>query len=725
MQDTNGNRITAGYAAGQLISLTASTGQSIHIGYNAAGLIASVSDSSGRTTTYGYDASNTYLTSVTGFNLQTTYYTYNVTAGSAFQGALTSIAFPGGTHEYLTYDAMGRISGTAGDGNAAPQTFAYSLGQVSVTNGTGDPFTEYYNEDGLVAKSVDALGSPTYYTYDANFNLAKVTNAVNQSETYAYNSVGEVTSSTDFLGNTTYFSYGGPFHELSSLTDANQNTTAYAYNSAGNLLSTTYANGTQQSSTFNPLGEATSFVNANGQPISYTYNSAGQALTETFSGGNQYTYTYDAHGNLLTATDATGVTTFTYDATTELLTEVAYPNATYLKFSYNSAGQRTQMVDQTAFTVNYAYDSAGRLSGLTDGSANSIVTYTYDADGRLSKKVNGNGTYSTYAYNADGNVLQLINFAPGGAVNSSFGYTYNSLGLETGETTIDGLWAYGYDANGQLTHATFAPNASNPDGLTAQSLAYVYDPMGNRTSTLINGVSTAYVANNMNQYTSVGGVAYSYDANGNLLNDGVNTYTYNPLNQLTGITTPTGTTTYTYNALGQQVASASGGQVAQYLIDPAGLGNVVATLNGQGNVLSHFTYGIGLTSQVVGAGGASNTYYYDFDAIGSTVGLTKASGNYAGKGQVKGPHGGARLVRTGDSKIPATIGAASEPAFNVSLAEPSSPWPLCLGAWIRGSGSSRRSSRRWCSDGSAGPVGPRSCGRPGRRCPIRRRAGCW
>ena len=40
MQDTDGNRITAGYTAGRLTSLTASSGQYIDIAYNAAGLIA-------------------------------------------------------------------------------------------------------------------------------------------------------------------------------------------------------------------------------------------------------------------------------------------------------------------------------------------------------------------------------------------------------------------------------------------------------------------------------------------------------------------------------------------------------------------------------------------------------------------------------------------------------------------------------------------------------------
>ena len=621
MQDTNGNRITAGYTAGELTSLTASSGQSIDLAYNSAGLISSITDSTGRTTTYSYDPTDTYLTSVASYNGQTTSYTYNTASGSAAVGALTSIAFPGGTHQYFTYDSLGRVSSTYGDGDASPESFTYSLGQVDVTDGTGDISALYYNEDGLVVKSVDALGNPTYFTYDGNFNLSTVTNAAGQSEFYSYNAAGEVTSSTDFLGNKTYFTYGGSFNNLTSLTDSNGNITSYSYNTSGDLLSTTYANGTMSSSTFNPEGEATSFLNQNGQPINFTYNAAGQVLTEAFSDGSQYTYTYDSHGNLLTATDATGTTTFTYDPTTEFMTEVAYPNGTYLKFGYNAAGQRTQMVDQTGFTTNYQYDSAGRLSGLTDGNGNVIVTYSYDAAGRLSNKVNGNGTYTTYKYDADGNVLQLTNYAPGGAVNSEFTYSYNALGLETTEATIDGTWTYGYDADGQLTTAVFA--STNPS-VPSQNLVYNYDAMGNRTSTVINGVTTNYTVNDMNEYASVGGVPYTYDADGNLLSDGTNTYSYNSLNQLVGVVGTGGMTAYTYNALGQQITSTASGVATQNLIDPAGFGSVVGQFTGSGGLIADYVYGLGLTSQVVAAG----SYYYDFDALGSTAGLSNRTGAY-------------------------------------------------------------------------------------------------
>ena len=145
----------------------------------------------------------------------------------------------------------------------------------------------------------------------------------------------------------------------------------------------------------------------------------------------------------------------TYDSGNRL-TEIAYPDGTWLKYSYDSAGRRTQMVDQTGFAVNYAYNSLGQLSGLTDGTGNSIDSYSYDPAGRLSQENKGNGTYTIYSYDAAGEILAILDKNYGGTVNSSFAYTYNNLGLCTTETTLQGKWTYSYDAAGQLTHAVFA-----------------------------------------------------------------------------------------------------------------------------------------------------------------------------------------------------------------------------------------------------------------------------
>ena len=615
VQDSDANRITASYTNSQLTRLTASSGQYLAFTYNGAGLLSSVTDSLGRATTYTYDNTNTHLATVTWSNGEVTTYAY-ITSGVA-QNTLASISFPGGTHEFFTYDAQGRIIGTTSDGGAQPLTFGYSLGLVTTTDATGDTSKLYFNQAGEIVKSVDALGNATFRTFDTNNFVTSITDPAGVTESYSYNAAGYLTSVTDYNGGITSYTYAGANNRLSSSTDADGNATTYAYNTHGDLLSATYANGSSKSYTYDPQGNALSFVDQGGQAINYTYNSAGLVTNESFADGSSFAFTYDAHENLLSATDASGTINFTYNAI-DLLTNVAYPDGSSLAFTYGAAGRRTRMADQTGYTVNYTYDALGRLSQLTDAGSNVIAAYTYDADGRLSRTDKGNGTYVTYAYDAAGNLLHLINYAPGNVITSRFDYAWNSLGLEASEATLDGTWTYSYDADGQLTHATFASTNAN---IPSQDLKYAYDAAGNRTTTVLNSATTAYVVNAMNRYTSVGNATYTYDADGNLTSDGTNSYTYNQLGELTSLTTPGGTTTYTYNAIGQLASSSSGGQVTTYLSDPTGNSGLIGTFH-NGTALSHNAYGYGLVSQSAGG----TTDYYNFDAIGNTVGVTNSAG---------------------------------------------------------------------------------------------------
>ena len=71
------------------------------------------------------------------------------------------------------------------------------------------------------------------------------------------------------------------------------------------------------------------------------------------------------------------------------------------------------------------------------------------------------------------------------------------------------------------------------------SYGYAYDTIGNRTLSYANVTTNTYTANNLNQYTQVGRdapiappVAFSYDADGNMTNDGRFTYTFDAENRL-------------------------------------------------------------------------------------------------------------------------------------------------------------------------------------------------
>ncbi len=362
----------------------------------------------------------------------------------------------------------------------------------------------------------------------------------------------------------------------------------------------------------------TETIDQKGNPTHVTYNAFGQALSETFADGTSTTFTYDADGNLATATDASGKTTLSYNSADEL-TEVAYPGGRFLKFSYNAAGERTQSVDQDGFTVKYQYDTEDRLTGLTDGSGATIVTYLYDPAGLLLKETMGNGTSTTYTYNQADELTKLVNDAPGGAVNSLFVYTYNPDGEVTTMTTAAGTTTYGYDADGELI------SVAAPGGPT---ITYSYDADGNRTSQTSGGVTTTSTINNMDEVTQTGATSYGYNADGDLITatagGSTTTYSYNDQSELTGVSGPAGAFTYQYDSLGNLSAETQNGQQTTYLVDPTGLGNVVAQYGSSG-LTANFTYGLGLVSQVNASGASS---YYDFDGSGNTVGITGAAGTY-------------------------------------------------------------------------------------------------
>jgi RHS repeat-associated protein len=389
-----------------------------------------------------------------------------------------------------------------------------------------------------------------------------------------------------------------------------------------------YVDGSSETFSYDSFGRVIEATERSGDRFQYTYDSAGQLTRKTFDDGTFEAYTYDSRGNLASATNAQGTTSMEYD-TEDRLIKITDPDSRFLQFTYDAEGRRASMTDQGGSVTNYSYDTAGRLAGLTDGNGNAIISYTYDAVGRLTKETNGNGTYTTYTYDVAGQLTNISNFTATNTVNSFFSYTYDNLGRQTGVTNSDGTWAYTYDGIGQLTRAQFTSTNAN---IANQNLTYAYDAAGNRISETINGVTTNYTTNNLNQYTQVGDGTYTYDADGNLtqiVKGGQTfTYIYNDENQLIRAVTPTGTWDYEYDAFGQRTASIQNGQRTEYVVDPFGLGDVVGEYNSSGGLIARYTQGLGLVGRFDGSG---NGAYYDFDAIGSTVGLTGTSGSYVNR----------------------------------------------------------------------------------------------
>ncbi|MEX2170229.1 MAG: RHS repeat-associated core domain-containing protein [Pirellulales bacterium] len=640
IQDINANRITAGHTVQQLTSLTHSSGASLTLTYSDTGRISSITDSAGRSTTYQYDAANEHLLAVTG-PAGTTSYTYSIGEGPASEHALLSITQPDGATRLFEYDDRGRLNASyLGEGIERLEYHYDETGQVTSTDAAGASSHFFFDHRGLVLRSEDGQGTYFRYEYNDAGQLIRQIDSLGRSQSYTWCGCGALISVTDEAGHTTRFTKGGPNNQPLAFTDARGNATRYTYDAAGNLTNKIYADGSVETVLYDAAGNPTSIVNRRGETIDLLYDASGRVTHETNPDGSTVTYVYDGRDRLVIVVDGQGMTSFTYDEA-DRLTRVEYPSGRWLAYEYDAAGRRTRMEDHSGHATEYAYDTVGRLVSLHDGVDQLIVSYTYDTVGRVSREDKGNGTYTLYGYDVIGRLISVDHHTPDGSLNAYFEYEYNALGQRVAMQTLDGQWTYTYDLTGQLIRAVFvSSNSAIPD----QDLSYEYDAVGNRIRTVINGVTSEYSANSLNQYTTARATTYQYDLDGNLTEEtgpnGTRVYTYNVRNQLVVVVTPEGSWQYEYDAFGNRVASVVNGERTEYLLDPTGMVDVVAEYDAANNRTMTYAHGLGLEA----AAGAESWMYYDFDAIGSTAGLTGAAGAYANH-YAYDPFGGT-LLRT-------------------------------------------------------------------------------
>ena len=173
---------------------------------------------------------------------------------------------------------------------------------------------------------------------------------------------------------------------------------------------------------------------------------------------------------------------------------------------------------------------------------------------------------------------------------------------------------------------------SRPAGLThakgatvLEHLNYGFDQADNKTqaqqaqqtaTALPSAVQAAYDA--ANQQAQFAGATLAYDGNGNVTNDGANTYVWDARDRLIGISGGT-TASFVYDALDRRIGKTINGVTTTYLYDGA---NVV-TEAGASNAsyLSTLNIDEPLVRQML-----SGNEYYHTDDLGSTVALSDDSG---------------------------------------------------------------------------------------------------
>jgi RHS repeat-associated protein len=186
------------------------------------------------------------------------------------------------------------------------------------------------------------------------------------------------------------------------------------------------------------------------------------------------------------------------------------------------------------------------------------------------------------------------------------------------------LHEYTYDELYQLTEVNY------PDSYIHDVVTYNYDALGNRKS-VVNGGTTNYSRNSLNQYTRVCDVNYIYDENGNLTFDGRLRYYYDCENRLTDVNDQDDApvASYKYDFAGRRVRKTVYGTpnvVRKYNYDGD---QIIGEYDANGVLLRRFYYGPNIDEPIcmhrTVYGGGLGLFYYHYDGLGSVVAITNDS----------------------------------------------------------------------------------------------------
>jgi len=534
-----------------------------------------------------------------------------------------------------TYDSLGnttsitRLSGTSSPATTS-MTYDLTFSQVtSVTDPLGHTSTRTLDSNGNVIGTTDPLGHQTALTYNSNGQVATLTDALGHTTSFGYTD-GVLTSATDPLGNTRNF-FPDDAGRIVETMDPLGNSTNYGYDGLDDLNQivnalggvTAFTGACPERSRRDGDRNLTSATDAKGNQTAYTYDSMDRRASRADPLGAVESYSYDGDGNLAGWTDRRGKTTvYQYDALNRRTFAGFGQNGSNYESTINdtwdSGNRLTEAVDSISGTIMRVFDG---LDNLTDEqSPQGEVTYAYDAASRRTSMTVAGQNAVNYTYD---NANRLTQIAQG---SSTVGFSYDNANRRTSLTLPNAMvLAYNYDADSRATAMTWTLGG-NPVG----DLEYSYDAdgrvigkSGSFAQTNLPAAVSGNTFNADNEMTAFGGQALTYDANGNLTNDGTNNYTWDARSHLNAISGGS-TASFQYDPLGRRALKTVNSATTQFLYDGH---NPVQELDGSSppNVTANLLTGRRIDEYFTRTDSAGARNFLT-DVLGSTIGLADSSG---------------------------------------------------------------------------------------------------
>jgi RHS repeat-associated protein len=629
--------------------------QLVQITYNASGNRSEIIDPVGRDTLLSYDPSGidllqTQRNSSSGFVTVTTFtyntqhfpLTYTDAAGQVTSytynqaGQLRTATNALGEVTKYDYDKLGNLIDIVNPNNKVAEKFTYDRVKRIASRTDSEGFAINYRYDALDRITQEQYPDSTtrQFTWD-KLDLVAVKDREGRITRYRYDAARNLIDITDPLGNHKRFAYyeNG---RLKSFTDSNKNVTKWDIDVEGRVTATHYADHSKAENTYE---FATSRL---------------KAVSDALGQVKQYTYTVDdrlAGIDYFKAINATPSVRFSYDPYFELLTSMSdgFGTSQYQYVQVGSLGALQLGQENSSHnndTIGYQYDALGRLIVRTVDS--SVEKLTFDSLGRPTSHQTPLGTFNlSYLGQTFQLTTQQVN---SGTVSTKWSYETNLLDRRLKAIKNSGLtrsfhytstaeyditqvresgsaastsrvqtWDYGYDKADRLLTA---------DSSLGQQYAYQYDVVGNVTQFQTpSGIEDA-TYNDVNEIVSFGNRSFSYDADGNLIDDGVRNYQWDAENRLIGVvydTDHTRSSLFRYDGLGRRV-------------------DIVAT-NARVSVENVYLWcGITLCQQETANGTVSRKYFREGEVIaGADTPLYYASDQLGSVRDVLSLHDGSRV----------------------------------------------------------------------------------
>jgi RHS repeat-associated protein len=632
----------------------------------------SITDARGNVTSYAYDAAHGGVTSITlpaptvgavqpqvRYSYTSLYAWYKNAAGTIVQAPSPITTLTGVSQCQTLTSCTGAldetktalIRGTSGVANNLLVTSSSSgAGNGSLTSTS----TFTYNSVGMIASSDGPLTGNVDridYTYDEElWRLTTVTRDPDGTGpailryTYLYDADGRVTRVRIFGGGTpatdtlnsvfTYDALGRVTErELASglFTLTTHSVTQFTYDAKGRLQC---ENVRMNPANFTSIGPSCTLSTAGSfgpdRITRFEYSNADEVTIRkvaylTSDAADELTLTYTNNGQLQTLKDAeNNLTTYEYDGH-DRLEKTRFPVTTkganqssttdYEQLTYDTNGNVTNRRLRDAQNIAFTYDSLNRPTLKNLPGSEPDVTYGYDNLGRPTFATQ-TGSNLTFTYDALSRNLTQV--GPQGTISSQ----WDIGGRRTKLTYPDGFYLdYDYDDRGLLWHIRENGAASGVGVLAT----FAYGPFDRRASiTFGNGAVTSY------SYTTFNTLATLANDFPGTANDQHSTLSYNPAQQLVGITRTNDAYAWTGH-FNQNVTGTANGLNQLSSVGPKSL-----THDARGNVTAFgsksFTYssenlmttGPGSTSlgydpamrlQQVVSGGTTKMAYDDLDRL--------------------------------------------------------------------------------------------------------------